>query len=80
MAGGVPCPGYSPPDVTGRCTISGQGGTPSWGTPHLELGYSPSESTMGWRWGNLPVDRQTLVKTVPSRRTTSAGGKNIKCG
>ena len=60
---------------------SGPGqGTPQEGTWNQSLwypqkGYGTSWSIMGWRRGStLGVDRQTPVKTVPSRRTTYAGG------
>ena len=64
------------------------GTTPIWtwpGTPHLDparvppiwswLGYPPS----GPGWGTPPgVNRQTPVKTVPSRRTTYADDDKSK--
>ena len=50
-------------------------GASHWGTP--QKGHGTSGSIMGWRWGTpIDVDRHTPVKTVPSRRTTYAGGKN----
>ena len=63
--------------------------TPQEGTWEQSLGYPPQKghgtrgSIMEWRWGNPPpppppgVNRQTPVKTLPSRRTTNAGGKNF---
>ena len=42
-------------------------------------GHGTSGSIMGWRWGTpLGVNRQTPVKTVPSRCTAYSGGKNKK--
>ena len=77
--------GGTPSQVPGGYPISGlawgwgvphlrsEGGTPppdlGWGTPHtvqIWTGYSPPPD----------VNRQTPVKTVPSRHTTYAGGKN----
>ena len=50
-------------------------GTSHWGPPWK--GHGTSESIMGWRWGTpLGVNRQMPVKTVPSLRTTYAGGNN----
>ena len=43
-----------------------------------QKGHGTSGSIMVWRWGtSLGVDIQTPAKTIPSRRTTYAGGKNV---
>ena len=63
----VPPGGYPVRYPPGGGTRSG---TPPGGVP----GQVPPQG--GTRSGTPPVDRQTPVKTVPSRRTTYAGGKN----
>ena len=42
-----------------------------------QKGQGTSGSIMEGRWGTRYVDRQTPVKTVPSRRTTYAGGNHV---
>ena len=84
---GVPIPGQGYPIPRWGYPIHG-GDTPSLdGVPHLWLGYPhpdlarvpASRRDLGpVTWVPLlGVDRHTPVKTVPSRRTTYAGGNNI---
>ena len=63
--GGVPGLRYPPGGVPGL-RYPPRGGYPDFGTPRGGYPDPP------------PVDRQTPVKTVPSRRTTYAGGKNAQ--
>ena len=60
--------GYPPPSGPGQ-------GTPIW----MWLGYRyPPPAPPNWTWPGYPplwTDRQTRVKTLPSRRTTYAIGK-----
>ena len=63
--------GYPPPDLR-------------LGTPHLDLDLGPplpgpgTPPTWTWTWDPpLWTDTQTGVKTLPSRRTTYAGGNNM---
>ena len=72
-----PCPrlGYPPCPRLGYPPVQGWGTPPvqGWGTPHPRLGYPPSKAGSG----TPPVDRHRQVsKTLPSRRTTYAGGNN----
>ena len=84
--GGVPGPGYPPGGVPDLGTPPGgeprsgypprgvpDPGTPPGGGPGP--GYPRGEGVPD-RTPLPPVDRQTPVKTVPSRRTTYTGGKN----
>ena len=82
LAGGVPTlgRGYLP---WGTTSWPGWGYLP-WTEGVATLGYPPFWPGRGRylpRWVlPLGVDRQTPEKTIPSRRTTYAGGKNSKFG
>ena len=54
-----------------------RGGTRSGTPPPAAPWHSGKCCKALWDMGTPPVDRQTPVKTVPSRRTTYAGGKYI---
>ena len=67
-------PGGVPGQVPGGVWVPPPGGGTRSGTPGGS-GYSPGGGTQ--TPPPPPVDRQTPVKTVPSRRTTYAGGNNF---
>ena len=82
--GGVPGPRYPPPPPPGvpEPWYPPLGGVPGPRYPPppgcLMAFWEMLQSIMGYGYPPPPVDRQTPVKTVPSRRTTYAGGNNCR--